>query len=122
MLLDSNIIIYAAQPKYVALRNWLESQWYAVSDLTRLEVLGYHKLNRQHSEYFHHFFIYCPRYPISSEVIDKAITIRRNYAMSLGDAIIGATAFHHNLKLCTNNMMDFQAVKELEFVPVANYL
>lgn len=122
MLLDSNIIIYAAQPKYVALRNWLESQWYAVSDLSRLEVLGYHNLNQKHSEYFHHFFTYCYRYPISSEVVDKAITIRRNYAMSLGDAIIGATAFHHNLKLCTNNIKDFQAVKELEFVPVAYYL
>lgn len=27
MLLDSNIIIYAAQPKYVNLRKWLESKF-----------------------------------------------------------------------------------------------
>ncbi len=61
-------------------------------------------------------------YPISSEVVDKAITLRRNYSMSLGDSIIGATAFHHNLKLCTNNIKDFQSVKELDFASVDKFL
>ena len=41
--------------------------------------------------------------------------------MSLGDSIIGATAFHHNLKLCTNNIKDFQAVKELDFASVDKF-
>ena len=46
MLLDSNIFIYAIQPDYAELRQWCLKQPLHASDLTRLEVLGYHKLNK----------------------------------------------------------------------------
>lgn len=50
-LLDSNIIIYAAQPAYNELRSWFGEQPFAVSQLSRLEVMGYHliKENEENS-------------------------------------------------------------------------
>lgn len=44
VLLDSNIIIYTGLPQYSELRSWLSSNNIAVSDISRLEVLGYHQL------------------------------------------------------------------------------
>ena len=47
MLLDSNIIIYAAQPENSALRQFMVEHSSAVSALSYIEVLGYHKLTKQ---------------------------------------------------------------------------
>ncbi|MDJ0518270.1 MAG: hypothetical protein QNJ74_19135 [Trichodesmium sp. MO_231.B1] len=44
MLLDSNIIIYAAQPENSNLRQFIAEQSPAVSALSYIEVLGYHQL------------------------------------------------------------------------------
>ena len=44
MLLDSNIVIYAAQPKYPQLRQFIAANAPAVSGITYVEVLGYHAL------------------------------------------------------------------------------
>ena len=44
MLLDSNIIIYAAQPKYSELRRFIAEHTPAVSAVSYVEVLGYHHL------------------------------------------------------------------------------
>ena len=46
MLLDSNVIIYAARPEYAALREFIEAEAPAVSVISRIEVLGYHKLTK----------------------------------------------------------------------------
>jgi hypothetical protein len=43
MLLDSNIIIYASQPEYPLLRQFIAEQSPAVSALSYVEVLGYHR-------------------------------------------------------------------------------
>ena len=45
MLLDSNIIIYAAQAENEFLREFIAKNSPYVSALSYLEVLGYHKLS-----------------------------------------------------------------------------
>lgn len=45
MLVDSNIIVYAAQPEHAALRRFMETHTPAVSVISYIEVLGYHRLN-----------------------------------------------------------------------------
>jgi len=45
MLLDSNVIIYAAKPEYVSLRNFIARNAPAVSAVSYVEVLGYHLLS-----------------------------------------------------------------------------
>ncbi|AVQ73833.1 hypothetical protein B5D77_23375 [Microcystis sp. MC19] len=47
MLLDSNIIIYAAQLENEFLREFIAENSPYVSALSYLEVLGYHRLNHQ---------------------------------------------------------------------------
>jgi len=47
MLIDSNIIIYAAKPDCAELRDLIADHTPAVSAVSYVEVLGYHKLNEQ---------------------------------------------------------------------------
>ncbi len=44
MLIDSNIIIYAAQPEHNRLRQWIAETAPAVSAVSYVEVLGYSQL------------------------------------------------------------------------------
>jgi hypothetical protein len=47
MLLDSNIIIYAAQPEHITLRQFVADHAPAVSVISYIEVLGYHRLSEE---------------------------------------------------------------------------
>jgi len=44
MLIDSNILIYAAHPEFGWLRSFIRDQAPAASIITYIEVVGYHKL------------------------------------------------------------------------------
>ncbi|MEN8216975.1 MAG: type II toxin-antitoxin system VapC family toxin [Pseudomonadota bacterium] len=101
MLLDSNTVIYAAIPKQKQLRQFLSQQAVSVSAVSYVEVLGYHKLTPENKQYFETFFQVTPTLPISDEVIQKASALRQQKKMSLGDALIAATALIHGLTLVT---------------------
>ncbi len=45
MILDSNLIIYAARPEFPGLRRLIATRSPAVSAVRVVEVLGYHKLS-----------------------------------------------------------------------------
>ena len=122
ILLDSNIVIYAAEPEYKKLREWLRSRSITISELTKLEVLGYHQLAGDEFEWFTGFFDSIQSISISTDIIDTAIPLRRSYKMSLGDSVIAGTALVHNLDLCTNNQKDFQSVENLRLVNIRNYI
>jgi toxin FitB len=47
MLIDSNIIIYAARPEYPTIRQFIAEHAPTVSAIRYVEVLGYHKLADQ---------------------------------------------------------------------------
>jgi hypothetical protein len=44
---------------------------------------------------------------LASEVIEKAILLRQQRKMKLGDSIIGAVAILYDLELQTRNITDF---------------
>lgn len=56
MLIDSNIIIYAALPEHQALRQFVADRAPAVSAISYVEVLGYHQLTQQQRQFFEAFF------------------------------------------------------------------
>lgn len=122
ILLDSNIIIYAAQPAYHELRKWLEKQAFAISELSRLEVMGYHRIKENEKEYFGRFFEESLLLPISTEIIETAIPVRRTYNLSLGDAVIAATAVRYSYELCTNNQKDFKNIEKLRLVDISEFI
>ncbi len=113
MLLDSNIIIYAALPEHGALRALIARHAPAVSVVSYVEVLGYHRLTEQDRRFFEDFFIAAPVLQISTEILDRATQLRQQSRIGLGDALIGATALVHDLRLLTANTDDFQWISDL---------
>jgi predicted nucleic acid-binding protein len=113
MLLDSNIIIYAALPEYAALQDFIAKHAPAVSAISRVEVLGYHLLSEMARHNFEEFFAAATILPISDSVLSKAVELRQIRKLSLGDAIIAGTAMTHGLKLITRNSADFNWINGL---------
>lgn len=113
MLIDSNIIIYAAKPEHNWLRKFIAEHAPAVSAVSYIEVLGYHRLNEQAREYFEAFFAAATVLPISAEVLAHAVKFRQMKKMTLGDALVAGTALTHNLTLITRNTKDFDWIDEL---------
>lgn len=56
MLVDSNIIIYAAKPPGSKARNFIRQHAPAVSVISQIEVLGYHQLNITEQQLLEAFF------------------------------------------------------------------
>ncbi len=56
MLVDSNILIYAVQPAHSRLRQFIALHVPAVSAVSYVEVLGYHKLDNEERQYLEAFF------------------------------------------------------------------
>jgi predicted nucleic acid-binding protein len=116
MLLDSNIIIYSAQPEYDELRTLIAENSPAVSALSYLEVLGYHQLTEPQRQYFERFFQVAEVLPISQAVVMQAVALRQQRRMTLGDAIIAGTALVYDLTLITRNVDDFRWITELNLL------
>jgi toxin FitB len=113
LLIDSNIIIYAAKPEHQALRRFIARYAPAVSVISYVEVLGYHRLSEQDRRYFEEFFIAAPVLGISTDILERATLLRQQRSIGLGDALIGATALAHDLELLTANTDDFQWITDL---------
>ncbi|MEH2180427.1 type II toxin-antitoxin system VapC family toxin [Nostoc sp.] len=113
-MLDSNIIIYSAQPENVQLRELIAEYAPAVSALSYLEVLGYHLLKEEQRQYFEEFFQVAQVLPISQNVLNQAVILRQQKRMTLGDAIIAGTALVYGLTLITRNTDDFRWIPQLK--------
>lgn len=114
-LLDSNIVIYATQPENGWLRTHIFSQPFAVSQATRIEVLGWHKLTPQDKADLEIFLAAGVVLSISDAIADRAIALRQARKFSLGDALIAATALEHDLELATRNADDFKHAPGLKW-------
>jgi predicted nucleic acid-binding protein len=107
MLIDSNSIIYAAQPEHTALRQFIAEYSPAVSAVSYVEVLGYHKLTEQDRLLLEAFFAAAPMLALTQTVLEQAVKLRQLRKMTLGDALVAGTALAHNLTLVTRNTTDF---------------
>jgi len=114
MLLDSNIIIYAAQPDRADLRQFIAEYAPAVSVVSYIEVLGYHQLSEPEQQFLEQFFQAAQVLPLSDVVVQQAVKLRQQRKMSLGDAIIAGTALAHELTLATHNTEDFSGISGLQ--------
>lgn len=116
MLLDSNIIIYASQPEHAQIRQFIGEHDIVVSAISYVEVLGYHRLTEENRLYFEEFFSLVEVLPISNAVLDRAVLLRQMRRMTLGDAIIAATALVYGRTLVTRNIGDFRWIAELTLI------
>jgi toxin FitB len=116
ILLDSNILIYSAQPLYAHLRPLVNNPDNAVSAFTMLEVLGFHALLPIDKTYFQSVFAVLDVKELSLPIVEQAIQLRQMRKMSPGDALIAATALHFNADIYTRNVSDFNWITGLNVV------
>ncbi len=113
-LLDSNILIYAAEPGQETLRERILEEPVAVSVVTMVEVLGYHLLTAEEEIDLRGLLKDLTVFAADIMVAERAVGLRPRQKMGLGDAIIAATALVHGLPLVTRNVDDFKHVAGLE--------
>ena len=116
MLLDSNIIIYSFQPQYQSLQAFMNNQDTGCSAITCIETLGYHRLSANEKLYLQRCFDMITIFPVTHAVIKTAISLRQQKSLSLGDAIIAATALEYHQTLVTRNVSDYYWVEGLKVV------
>lgn len=116
MILDSNILIYAIQPNYEYLIEWILKELPSVSVISQIEVLGYHKLSSQQKVQFEVLFGNLTILPISATISNRAIALKQQQKMSLGDSLIAATALEYKMPLVTRNTQDFQWISTLSVI------
>jgi predicted nucleic acid-binding protein len=119
-MLDSNAIIYAAKPEHGELRKFIADFEPMVPSLCEVEVLGYHKLSDSVKALFESFFRSADIAHVTKDVIDRAVSLRQQRKMSLGDAVIAATALVHSRKLITHNTSDYDWIPDLELIDPLN--
>ena len=116
MLLDSNILIYAASGENDAIIKFVEENAPLVSAISRVEVLGFHRITQAEVEYLNAFFSSTTPIPITDDIISAAISLRQQQKMNLGDALIAATAIENDLALVTHNTKDFKWIDSLTLI------
>jgi toxin FitB len=124
MILDSNILIYFVDPAYESLRSYLSQEQItiSISAITKLEVMGFHRLRPVDKEALEDLLVSASVLPITGDVIEEAIRLRRQRKRSLGDSIIAATALLYDLPLLTNNEADFKDIARLTVMSMASVL
>lgn len=104
-LLDTNMVIglLKGQAPCVALaeRSGLSLDKAAVSQVTRMELLGYPRLTDDEDRDIRGFLAQCQVRYIDAQVEAEAIRLRRSGTFKLPDAIIAATATCGGLRLLT---------------------
>jgi toxin FitB len=113
MLLDSNIIIYSAQSENEFLRQLIAERTPAVSAVSYVEVLGYHRLSDSERSHFEVFFAEAQVLPLSQPVLDAAVRLRQAKKIKLGDSLVAGTALLYGLTLVTRNVDDFIGIDGL---------
>ncbi len=112
-LADSNLIIYAANPGYDWLAQWFAEEEPSVSRTSYVEALGFHKLAPDERQNLEEFFLTAEFLEISEKIAEEAVRLRQQRRMDLGDALIGATALVHGMRLATRNTSDFSWIPNL---------
>lgn len=113
MLLDTNIVIYAANPNYPDLLKLVADPSSAVSLVSYIEALGFSRLGVTERTTLERFFGAMEVLPIPDLIAREAVRLRQQRKMSLGDSIVAGTALVHGRPLVTRNISDFQWVPGL---------
>lgn len=108
--------IYAAKPEYLTIRRFIAEHAPAVSAISYVEVLGYHKLADQERTLLEAFFVTARLITLSQTVLDQAVKLRQVRKMTLGDALVSSTALVHDLTLVTRNTDDSKWIAGLKLL------
>ena len=104
-LLDTNMVIGLLKGHAAAIALAEQSGFAldksAVSQITRMELLGYPQLTDEEDQTIRAFLANCQVRMLDDQVEARAIVLRRSGAFKLPDAIVAATAITASLRLLT---------------------
>ena len=111
IILDSNIFIYLANgkldPKTIANID------IAHASITKIEILGFSRIHVDELLLLEALLGESYNLQLTDSIIDRATKLRQAKSMTLGDAIIAATALEHAYELWTANTEDFANIEGL---------
>ncbi len=116
MLVDSNILIYATKPEHAELRQWLIDKLPKVSVISKVEILGYHKLHAAEKVALTELLSCLELIYLTPSSYEIAIQLRQQRKLTLGDALIAATCLERGYDLATRNTLDFTWIEELKVI------
>lgn len=111
ILLDTNIFIYLANGSIAP--GALGDTDIAYGSITKMEALGYGQITVAEQSYLEALFVECEQLELDEATIQRAIRLRQQGRISLGDAIIAATALEQDCELWTANTEDFEKIEGL---------
>ncbi|WP_297506124.1 type II toxin-antitoxin system VapC family toxin [Thermococcus sp.] len=114
-LIDTNILIYyladAIPEEELPKVEEILRKSFNVSIITKIEFLGWRGHTPEGFKKSKEFISFAHVIPLTDEIADIAIELRRKVIIKLPHAVIAATALLHNLTLVTRNVKDFEKVE-----------
>ena len=95
---------------------FIYEQFPKISIITKIEVLGYHKLKHKDKIILSNIINLLQIERLSEDIVDKAIELRQKHRLKLGDSIIAASAIINNDILVTRDLRGFGKIKELKIL------
>ncbi|OQX00764.1 hypothetical protein BWK69_00805 [Candidatus Parcubacteria bacterium A4] len=116
--LDTNIVIYFLKSDFKVANflreRILENSRFNISAISEAELLSYPEITQEEIVKIENVLRTTPIISVDSQIAQLSGYFKRNYRISLPDAIIAATSYLTNSTLITRNAKDFEKIKEIE--------
>ena len=116
-LIDTNIFIYYLDGKIpdiqLPLINKIFKESFNISTITKIEILGWHKIDDETKIKIKKFLDNSSFFYIDSIIELKAIEIKQKFKIAIPDAILAATAIINKFTILTRNDKDFKIIPDL---------
>jgi len=118
-LIDTNVWIDALAGRLsraVFIKLSIETAWTGFSAITRLELFGFPGLTDEEEQKLLKLLEPFEEVAVDSNIIDRAISIRKTGRIKVPDAIIASTAMEKDSLLVTHNLADFKDIVGLKII------
>lgn len=116
-LYDTNVFLsyFAGETKIRKFfaEQFLHDNEVLTSRIVRLELLSLHNLSQREEQIIHEMIEQFSLMPVTEEIEDIAIVLRRKYKIKIPDALIAATAYRTSSILVTRDLKDFRKITEI---------
>ncbi len=112
VLFDTNVFIYLGLGQiHLSKIDGIEACY---ASITKIETLGFQEITSVEQRKLNQILDAYPMIGLTESIIQRAIELRQDKKMSLGDAIIAGTALEQNCALWTANTRDFSHIEGLK--------